>query len=180
MGDALTRDCERQVGRLAAIWADDKGTTLSPNTRLVGASFSSLTCYSIHSSALFCVAAAGGGGENLYETPNFRMDGSIFSFSSSSSSPPSVVIFVRCRRRRQNLKLWIIGFGLEKGALLFVGGLWNWKSPPHLLSSDSFLLQSRSDGPTGDTTARGRKCWKEFARQPLPGYTEVLHLSDTY
>ena len=28
------------------------------NTRLVGASFSSLTCYSIHSSALSCVAAA--------------------------------------------------------------------------------------------------------------------------
>ena len=106
------------------------------------------------------------------------MDGSIFS-SASSFSPPSVVIFVRCRRRRQNLKLWIIGFGLEKGALLFVGGLWNWKSPPHLLSSDSFPLQSRSDGPTGDTTARGGKCWKEFAMQPLPGNTEVLHKSDT-
>ena len=100
----------------------------------------------------FLCCGGGGGGENLYETPNFRMDGSIFSFS-SSFSPPSVVIFVRCRRRRQNLKLWIIGFGLEKGALLFVGGLWNWKSPPHLLSSDSFPLQSRSDGPTGDTTA---------------------------
>ena len=123
-----------------------------------------------HSFLRSFLCCGGGGGENLYETPNFRMDCSIFSFS-----PPSVVIFVRCRRRRQNLKLWIIGFGLEKGALLFVGGLWNWKSPPHLLSSDSFLLQSRSVGPTGDTTARGRKCWKEFARQPLPSYTEVLH-----